>query len=94
MRSASSRSGGEYRVDVTTGPGEYTIWAETGMNSERESPVRERFERTLSLAECDDVGLDLRTWEPVVLPVRVLDHELGRDAACRATLLLRRNSLR
>ena len=76
LHTASSRTNAEgvYELPLTTGPGAYRICA----SPERSfGPITEllaeSFGKTVVLAEGDDLELDLELFEPIRLPVRVLD---------------------
>jgi hypothetical protein len=70
---------GFFNLRLTTGPGEHRLHAEPPVgfpaSDDVASLIDERFGRTLHLSSGQEVEVDLTLFEPVVLPLRVLDAE-------------------
>jgi len=69
---------GLFELRLTTGPGEYRIYAEPPVgfpsSEEVEDLIDDRFGKTIRISKDEEVEVDLTIFEPMVLPIRVLDH--------------------
>ncbi len=69
---------GFFEKRLNTGPGEYRVHAEPPVGFPTSEEVADlidaRFGQTLHLSSSEEVEVDLTIFEPVVLPIRVLDH--------------------
>jgi RNA polymerase sigma-70 factor (ECF subfamily) len=73
---AESNAEGSFRLQINTGPGRYFVYAVPPLAAHWEGiadPIAERFGKTLDLKGGDEFEVDLQVFEPIVLPVRVLD---------------------
>ncbi|MBN1417192.1 MAG: sigma-70 family RNA polymerase sigma factor [Planctomycetes bacterium] len=66
---------GSYRFNINTGPGRYLVYAKPEFIEwdEAGDAIAERFGRTIDVRGGEDVLLDLEVFEPIVIPIRVLD---------------------
>lgn len=63
---------GRFELPINTGPGEYVVHAQPQYGAEGPGRViAERYGETITLAGGDEVELELRVFEPIVLPIRV-----------------------
>jgi RNA polymerase sigma factor (sigma-70 family) len=64
---------GAFQAVLNTGPGRYVFHAVPFPNGAAGDLIAERFGQVLDLKDGEEVEVDLRIFEPVVLPVRVVD---------------------
>jgi hypothetical protein len=72
---AESDKEGAFRLGINTGPGQYLIYAKPRYAewNEAAQAIVEKFGKQIDLEEGADLEVELLVFEPILLPIRVLD---------------------